>query len=470
MCVVCYTGSMTTPSFFHSIAAKALGVGILALILLIPTFFVANIVSEREQRLREVQAEISQSFGRPQVIAGPVLAIPYRYFSVTEDTKIRQEQWSTAYFLPTTLKVDGRLTPETRSRGIFDAVVYKATLGMSGAFRPDPKLLSLATQDFKWNEAKVVVDITDGRGITKNVSLTANGKEHLFSPGAATFGLTSVSAAGVGNFGSSATWRDDTKYDNNRNFAALAGAIPEYAGGDLTFAFSFDFNGSEQLDIAPLGEETAISLAGNWDKPSFVGDLLPINKTIDNGVFTASWQVSQYGRGVPQAFRADAVPQPNMTALRLLSPVDFYAKTDRTVKYALLFIGLTFTAFFLVEVLKGLRVHPLQYLLVGFALALFFLLLLALSEHIGFDAAYLVAASAIVLLITAYTASVLSTVRSASMIGGLLAALYAYLYILLLLEEKSLLVGAVGLFCVLALMMRLTAKVDWYAVGIKSGQ
>ena len=219
----------------------------------------------------------------------------------------------------------------------------------------------------------------------------------------------------------------------------------------------------------PFGRETSVSLRSNWPHPSFQGNWLPAKRAVTDHGFEASWSIPFLGRNYPQAWNDGTSMSETVAAskfgLDLITPVDEYRMAERSTKYAGLFILLTFATIWLIEVLARLRVHPIQYLLVGAAMCLFFLLELALSEHLGFAPAYAVASVAVVGLIASYSLAALHSPRRAGVVGGLVAALYAYLYVLLKNEDYALLIGSVGLFLMLAAVMYLTRRIDWHAAG-----
>jgi inner membrane protein len=252
--------------------------------------------------------------------------------------------------------------------------------------------------------------------------------------------------------------------------------VPGAGAAPHAFAFTLALHGSEALSLAPLGVETTATLRSTWPHPSFAGAFLPETRAVSPSGFAASWRVSQFGRSYGQQWRLgspegigdlSARVARSTFGVALYLPADGYQQTTRSLKYGVLFIGLTFGAFFLFEVLSELALHPLQYLLVGLALALFYLLLLSISEHTGFAAAYGVSAAATVALVTTYAAAILARTLRAFAIGGLLAALYAYLYVLLRAEDDALLMGALALFVILALVMYGTRRIDWHRVAAR---
>ena len=230
------------------------------------------------------------------------------------------------------------------------------------------------------------------------------------------------------------------------------------------FHFTFNLNGSRQIQFAPVGKVTTVTAHSTWKDPSFGGAFLPVEREVNEQGFTAKWKVLHLNRNYPQHWKGGGHDLSSSTfGVKLFNPVDIYQKTTRTAKYALMFIVFTFLAFLISEVMNRLRVHPVQYLLIGLAIIIFYTLLLSISEHINFAVAYLISSGAVVSLISGYAKAILKNRVVTLMVGGILVILYAYLYILLQLEDYALLMGSIGLFVVLSVIMYLTRKIDWYA-------
>jgi len=418
---------------------KLVAVGVLIVVCVVPSFFVWILLAERTNRQDEAKVEITSKWGESQVIAGPILSLPYRK-SYLDSQGTRQETTGVLNMLPEKLQYMATLDPEVRSRGIFDAVVYKAHVEGKGTFAmPDFSHTSITAGDIEWDKAYVSVGISDTRGILAEIPLAWAGATVPFKSGAknASFGERGIHA-----------------------FVPI-----NLSKKSFDFAYAFDLRGSEDLQFLPLGNETIVDIKSGWNSPSFIGAYLPAERTLDNG-FSAHWSVSSFGRSYPQQWLDEeasmASPAVSIFGVSLIQGIDFYKKVERTVKYAVMFIAITFLAFFLFEVLGKLNIHPFQYLLVGLALALFYLLLLSLSERIGFLPAYVISTAATVGLITTYSAKVLGARGKALIVAALLALLYSYLYVIVQLEDLALLSGAVLLFVLLALTMYLTRNIDWY--------
>lgn len=449
-------------SFFGRAAPvlKLAVIGALALVLLIPLAMIRGVMSERRERKAEAIAEITRSWGAQQTILGPVLVVPYTYDVVemlnqrvdgrTERVESRRVETARLYILPAQLTCESALDPKTLYRGIYEAVVYAGALTLSGHFeRPDLKALQIPGDRVKWEDAEVTLAVTDLRGTRESLVLEAGDARFPLQPGS----LLPGHASGV----------------RTRVGAVAAGAT------SWTYRVALTLNGSRSIEVVPAGASTAVRIASTWPDPSFMGAFLPVERQIDGTGFKATWQVAQYGRTFPSAWtdaKGGGAPDSEDFArsafgVSLLSLVDTYRTVERAIKYGILFIALVFTAFFLFEVLAALRIHPLQYTLVGAALCLFYLGLLSLSEFIAFPVAYAAAALASLLTIAAYCAKVLHGGRRTGIVAGVLALTYGYLYVLLKMQDFSLLFGTIGLFVALGAVMFATRNIDWYAAGRK---
>ncbi len=422
--------------------------GALCLILMIALSMIRSLVSERAERAKSVRAEIASSWGQNQTIAGPMLIVPYRihYSDAQGKALVRVGR---ARFLPERLDINGTLLPELRHRGIYETVLYGANVRVAGAFaKPDFSGWGIAPEDILWESAVVTVGIPDLRGLRGNPGLQWGGTAVKFSGGSADTKLWASGLTATIPLSSSAA--DGTRYP---------------------FAIDLRLNGSESIAFLPLGGETVVSLTSPWPAPSFGGAFLPESREVTASGFKARWSVSSLARSYPQRWpdagdNNEAIVaslSPSAFRVELYAPVGGYQKTDRSLKYGALFIVLTFVTFFLYELLSPVLLHPMQYLLVGGALCLFYLLLLSISEQAPFWIAYASASVATIALITAYSAALL---RSALRVAGLatvLSFLYGYLFVLLQLEDWALLMGSIGLFLILALVMYATRRVDWGA-------
>ncbi len=438
-----YVTPQTTPER-GNLTVKLIGLGVLIIISWIAIQLVWGVVQERQGRQNEVAEEISLQWSRPQTVAGPVITIPVEktYVSTAGERSI---ETTILTLLPKKLSYDSTIETQIRTRGVYETPVYSTVVKGSGSFdltdivvkpAPDTKIL--------WDKAVVSLNVSDTRGISSVFSLTLNGAPYEMLPASEfyTLGTSGVHAE-----------------------VPLTSTVPNY-----DFSFEMPLKGSRELTFLPFGEETKVRLNSSWSAPSFTGEFLPDVRNVGDTGFDASWSVASYGKNIPQSWEGNTVVVDSdmLTSkafgVGLYQEVDFYTMIDRATKYGILFITLTFLTFFMYEVLGGLRIHPVQYLLVGVALALFYLLLLSLSEIVGFLPAYLAGATLTTFLITGYCMSVLKAKRKASSIFALLVALYTYLYVLLQLETYSLLFGSVLIFGVLGTVMFITRHLDWYSL------
>jgi inner membrane protein len=437
----------------RSLIAKLATIGLLVLLLLIPIYMIKGIIGERQYQRDQVLTDIARSSSDQQKITGPLLVVPYRktvrltgerHNVPYEETK---EQRGTLYFLPESFELQGGMTTEIRERGIYRARLFHARSTLSGTFKL-PALWGIVEDvaDYEFGTPYLAIGIRDIRGIENSPKLHFNGEVQAFEPG------TLVEFLGDG----------------------IHAPLKVQAAKDshtVEFSLDLDLQGTGQLDLVPVGRESRVSLTSDWPHPSFIGNYLPTRREVGAEGFNAHWQTSFFSTNLQEALDACTVKsqcesfQGRTIGVSLLDPVDQYLKSDRAIKYALLFICLTFAGFFLLEVLKRLAVHPIQYGLVGLSLAIFYLLLMSLAEHIGFTAAYMISAAACVSLNGYYAASALRGWTRGLGFGAGLAALYGLLFGLLSAEDYALLMGSILVFAVLGLFMVLTRKVDWFSIG-----
>jgi inner membrane protein len=432
-----------TTRLIHSVTFKVLGIAVLALLMLIPLGQVNDLVREREGRAGEATAQIASRWGGQQLVGGPVLVVPVRYQQQQGKELVSME--TTVYLLPDRLAVHATLAPELRRYGLYETPVYLAELGIEGRFSStDIAALAAPGQEPQWQRAELRVPVADVRGIRRVSALRVGERELNFGPGGG--GIAGIAAV-----------------------AAPLPLDPAALPPQLPFAFELTLAGSERFAALPLARQTELRVGGAWPDPGFDGAFLPATRRVDAGGFEASWQVLDLNRRIAQRWSESEASSLSIAdssfGVSLMRPAGAYQQNVRAGKYGVLFIALTFVAFFLFEVLRGLRVHAVQYLLVGIALCTFYVVLLALSEQIGFGFAYLAAACATVALVGGYAAAVLAERRSGLILGGLLGLIYALLYGLVISEDYALLMGALALLAAVAALMMLTRRVDWYAMG-----
>jgi inner membrane protein len=419
--------------------------GVLVVVMLIPLELIRGAVTERFARSQEVESEIAQVWGGAQTVAGPLLTLPYvaRTRTMQNGVASDQERRELAHFLPDSVVVNATLRTERRYKSLYEVPVYTAEIQLTGSFAlPDFEAWNIATADVLWSEAKLSLGLTDMTGI-QALTIELDGKPLEVSPAAQRIDL----------IGGGASARVP-------GFASSLASHP--------FTVKLTVHGTDWLRLLPVGKETVLTMTADWPHPGFGGAFPPAERTIRDDGFEASWRVSYLARSYPQSWRSEdgalEIASDDSFGVELVTPGDTYQQTDRLIKYGILVIVLTFTTIFIVGLRGSTRTHVVQYLLVGGSLCLFYLLVLSLSEQIGFGAAYAAAAVATVAINALYVRRTVARLAGL-VIAGLLAAVYAYMYVLLRLEDYSLLVGTVGLLLVLVAIMYVTRNIDWYALG-----
>jgi inner membrane protein len=470
----------TTPSTFslfdrigtwfrESVFIKLLAIGFLTLILLIPQSWIESLIRERQYRASSVVNEITSKWSGPQTLAGPVLVVPFTNRERIDKGKngIEVREWKQdAYFLPEQLEVKGNVTPQVLHRGLFDAAVYESVINLNANFtKPDFKKLGVAGNDIHWSEARLVYCLTDLRGISDN-PVFMNGKAALTGEPSNQIGFSTPEAT-VASFSN-----DDVGVDPYQPAVAatpsrtgIVTALPWQNEADFNGAVTAKLNlkGSSLLYFVPVGKTTDVSLEGPWANPSFDGEFLPEDRQITDKGFSARWKVLHYNRPFAQEWTGtDTQLSGASFGTRLLIPVDQYQKSIRTAKYGILIILLTFVSLFLVEIIRNIRIHAFQYLLIGAALIIYYTLLLSLSEHLGYNMAYLIASCATVVLVSLYAASFLRKGGMIAFFGAILIFFYGFIFVIIQMQDYSLLLGSIGLFIVIALVMYFSRHVAWY--------
>lgn len=435
----------------------------LTLVLLIPINMINNLVNERASRQQQTVNEIAASSAGQQRFLGPVLAVPYsehwreiidtRENGETKREAIERVDLHVLYFLPDRLEINGDLSTETKHRGLFKVRSYVLNISVNGAMKlpagygnPKPE----HNGELSFGEPYVGVAISDMRGVLEAPGFTWLGKTHAFEQGA---GLP---------------------LDNVSGMHATLEALPaDFSASALPFAFSLKLRGIESLEFVPTGKQTHVALSSPWPHPSFYGRFLPDpqHQEIDQQGFHAQWSVDALASNVAESLaKSRSIYSYDSFGLRLMEPINIYSLTDRASKYGFLFVCLSFGAIFLFESIKRLAIHPVQYAMVGLALAMFFLLLLSLSEHLDFLTAYLLATVACVALIGVYLSAVLRSPVRGFTSAALLAGLFGSLYGLLESEDNALVLGSGLLFALLSLAMLTTRRLDWYGLNQATGK
>ena len=427
----------------NKLVLKSFFIGFLILVLLIPTFLIMFLVNERKERKQEVTNEISNKWSAAQTITGPFLVIPY----TETDNNVSVKKY--LYILPEQLEINGIIEPEIRYRSIYKVPVYTAKpLTLKGKFSKNQlSSVNINPALLRWDETKLCIGITDLKGV-KEQAVKWNEKLLSMESG--------MPESNIAQQGINTLLPLDSSFLNTEN----------------NFSIQLNLQGSDKIYFTPMGSTTSVHLSSRWNNPAFDGKYLPDTEKINKNHFEAYWKISQFNRDFPKVFSNtstvnSAVAQSAFGVI-LLSPFDAYAQTMRSLKYAILIIALTFFAYFFTEIFQKRPVHPLQYILIGMALVVFYTLLLSLSEYILFPTAYVVAASATIILLSWYTYSIFKKGSTTAIFALLLSVLYLFIYVLIQMQDKALLFGSIGLFVLLALAMYLSRKIDWYGIDNKT--
>lgn len=427
----------TSTSGSNKIVIKAAITGVLILAMLIPTIFITNLVKERKARQAEVVTEVSNRWAQAQVLTGPYIFLPYKIITIDNDKKVT-EQLEHLFLLPDSLDVNGQVSHELRLRSIYKVLLYRSSLQNTGDFKfKIPK--EIDTSLIQWQDARICYGLSDFKGIEEKLIIQFNGTDYELSPG-----LPS----------------------NDINETGLSAPIAISAadeGKKIPFHINLKIKGSEQLHFVPLAGDSRFTLQSDWGSPSFDGSDLPSVRSVSDSGFTATWNFNKANLPFGTILKNFKYDQSSVAfGVTLIQPADGYSKTDRCIKYAILFIGLTFSLFFIIELMQKKPVHPVQYILIGLALIIFYTLLLSISEFIAFDFSYLIAALATILLISIYAYGHFKSSKTAAIFGGVLTLLYGFTFVLIRLEDTALLLGSIGLFIILALAMYASRKINWY--------
>jgi inner membrane protein len=449
------------PTFIerNSALIKGLFIGILILLLLIPSGMIQYLISERQSRETEAIQEVSSKWGNSQSFIGPILKVPFYQENKIEKINTKGEKQieidkkiEYAYFLPNKLVIEGELFPEKRNRGIFDVAVYRSKMRFSGDFSEiQLQNMNILPENVIWKDTKILLTLTDFRGLEEDVILNWNGKLSNFNSG-----------------------EEITLSSNGAEKSIISGIYtPILVNNDFktlsNFSFSINVRGSESINFIPVGKTTTIELKSNWPNPSFVGSFLPNIRTVSSKGFSANWKVLHLNRDFPQYWKGDAPSSLNASAfgVKLISPNDNYQKSSRSAKYSILIISLTFLSFFFTEIINSKKVHPFNYILISIALCIFYTLLISISEFLSFNPAYLIASFLTIGLVFWYSSSIFGSKRPATIIALVMLILYGFIFIIIQLEDTALLIGSIGLFIILAITMYISCKIDWTNVGLK---
>ncbi|XMO87166.1 cell envelope integrity protein CreD [Algibacter sp. AS12] len=435
-----------------SITARMLMVGFLVIILLVPLSYINSLINERAFRQKDVVNEINKKWGNDVLVYGPVLKLPYKTYSETktfnEKTKTYFKETQThikyAYIFPEHLNATVDVNSKTLKRGNFESAVFTTTMDFTGNYIPvDLTAKGIKQEDVVWNDSSIIIKTSNLKGIKSEVQIKLEDKAYSFET----------------NF----------NQNNNSRLDVLESALIKnetlLKTKNMPFSFSMTFNGSRQIELIPIGKTTTMHMNSNWADPSFMGNYLPNDETksITKDGFKADWKILHINRAFSQQ-HLKSIPKLSQFAFgtKFMVMVDEYQKSERSAKYGFLVIGLTFLVFFLIQTLSKINIHPFQYLMIGLALTMFYTLLVSISEHSNFLKAYVIAGTSVIVLITLYSKSILKTFKFPLFIGLSLTGLYAFIYVIIQLENYALLVGSIGLFLILAIVMFVSRKIDWH--------
>ena len=429
----------------NSISLKLFVITILMLLLLIPASMIKSVIHERESLSNQAIVEVSNKWAGSQQINGPIISIPLIYEYKDEDKTYETTKY--IHILPEELNIDGNISPEKLKRGIYEVVVYKSKLALSGKFLLNKDIDRNNLKEIKYDQAFLTIGISDLRGIEDQVILNWDNKNLNVEPGSR---ISELIYSGI-----------TVKLPN----------IETNINKSINFSFSLNLQGSQNLDFIPLGSTTNVKINSNWPYPSFNGNFLPDHRNVTETGFEADWKVLQLNRNFPQSWignkHAEKIGQSNF-GVNLILPLDDYKKSVRSSKYAVMCIALTFLIFFLVEIINKRKIHPFQYILVGFALCIFYILLISISEHSNFNTAYIISSISIIGMISLYALSILKSKKLSLFLLATLTSIYGFLFVTLQLADYALLMGSIGLTLILAATMYFTRNINWYEINIDS--
>ena len=437
----------------HSITVRLIVIGLLSLLLLIPLYFIQNLIEERANRQTDVIEEINNQWGKEVLIYGPILQIPYKTYTLKTITNKKTNKTYTesietvnlAYFFPEELNLNTTINPEEKKRGIYTTAVYHGDINISGTFKmPDFGNIEIKDKDILWSKAKLILKSSNIKGVNK-IDLRINNNP---------YNLRSKFNGEKKHYNEITLHTLETKKINSRDLKFKS---------EMKFAIQINIKGSQQLQFIPIGKNTSAQVTSNWKTANFIGSFLPYNKNkVTEDGFNAKWKIIALNRPFSQQ-HFKALPKLNSFSfgVNFMIPVDEYQKSERSAKYGLLVISLTFVVFFLIQTLSKINIHPFQYLMIGLALTMFYTLLVSISEHSDFFKAYVAASIAVISLITLYSKSILKTLKFCLFIFSSLTILYTFIYIIIQLENYALIVGSIGLFIILAIIMFISRRIDW---------
>ncbi|CAL2101048.1 Cell envelope integrity protein CreD [Tenacibaculum sp. 190130A14a] len=432
-----------------SSTARMIMIGFLSFILIIPLIFIEDLIRERSYRQKTVVNEIGKQWGNEVVVYGPILKVPYKVFTEKLITNEKTKQVTTekiehieyAYFFPDKLDINSNIDPEQKKRGIYTTAVFNSSILINGVFKTiDFSKKEIEEKNILWSKSKIVLKTTNVKGVSSAVKVKLNDK---------TYDLSSNEKDGFNYYNLESDYVPFKEIETREKL--------------VNFSINFNVRGSEEVRFIPIGKETTARITSNWKTANFMGEFLPYNPDkIQNDGFDAKWKVLDINRPFSQQHFSEL---PNFNefdfGVNFKIPVDEYQKSERSTKYGFLVITLTFLVFFLIQTISKINMHPFQYLMIGLALVMFYTLLVSISEHSDFLKAYGIASISVITLITLYAKNILKSNKFTVFVAISLSALYAFIFTIIQLENYALLVGSVGLFIILAIVMYVSRKIDW---------
>lgn len=453
---------METKSFFENkgtkITLKLALIFLLTLFLLIPQVLILNLIDERQQLSQSVTKEVASGWANDQLITGPALIIPY--FLKDKKGNIDLSSKTNLIVYPENLDVKGNVNTHTKYRSLYKVLLYDSKLNFKGKFSlPNVSETNLHNAVMDYKEAYVATGISDLKGIQNSISATWNNQKIKFVPGINDLVFRYVLRGQDKN----SIYDMDNQIQREVKTGLSSAVAVDAITQEYHFSFDLDIKGSQTLLFSPISKNTKVNLKSAFKDPSYVGDFLPDHVTNAKG-FNAKWNVLEYNKSLPpfQKSNNNIEIGTNVFGVKIVDAIDNYSKTYRAGKYMILFVILTFLVVFLTETVQKLHIHIFQYTLIGLALAIFFTLLLSVSEFYGFDFAYSISAIATIGLIFLYSLGMFRNKKSSLLLMALLVALFGYIYIIIQLEKTALLAGSIGLFIILAATMYVTRKIKWF--------
>ncbi len=450
----------TKKSLLKSSFTNMLVIAVLIFGLLIPLAYVKNLIIERKLRQSSVVSEINKSWGNEVILYGPILKVPYVIYdkTIVVDDKTKQKkiikkkrETKHIYFFPNQLNYDGSINSEIKKRGIYKTAVYKTEIAISGNFtEPNFDFLGISDEDILWDKSKILFKTTNLKGLNDEILMHLSDLDLSFkSKLEKSDGFNDTQNEQQ----TSSYYTIETESFNSKKLFKI---------DSISFDMDYNASGNSRFHIIPIGKETRMHLKSNWLDSSFDGEYLPYNSDkLKKDGFDAYWKVLEMNRPFPQKFKNLPNLDKYSYGVNFFIPVDNYQQNERSAKYGYLMIALTFLLFFLIQTLSKISIHPFQYLMIGLALVIFYVLLVSISEHSDFSKAYLISSTAVITLITLYSKSILRIWKFPLFIGISLSTLYAFIFVIIKQQSYALLIGSIGLFSILATVMYVSRKIEW---------